>query len=841
MRAAVRQYTVLFVLVASSLIIQAGSTRQLVRLLGVGEPIAAAPFALTPGSRMITGGPFRGAELLALEGAPFRSVRQLTEAVKRRRPGDTIKVTLSQPDGRAIERDVPLPGARLNTIPQASVSIALNFVIPVIGLALGLAVVLIRPMDRNAWLVLFLMTGFTETVRTFVWESPYPNITLIWNSLWKTLWPVSMMYFGIYFPSRSARDRAKPWIKYVVLAILLAINVSYYGLLFVWQNDINVAHNLSSEFSFLYVLQIVTLLVANAGYFANFRRKSAAETSSDGRRRLSLLRTGSWIGLGPTLVVILWAVFTRTIMFAAVPWPITVSALMLLTLFPLTLAYVIIVERAMNLGFVVRMGIKYAIARSGLWIIRAALVGLAIYILWAVIARQGITNAESVILVAVAGALLLVRRRGVDRVSLWLDRQFFREAYDSEKVLTGLASEVGRYLEIQPLFERVATRLGETLHINDIVILLLEGGVFRARFSTRKGEPMDISQDSLIATELGRKREPLEVYFDRPERWVRSLNAEELQTLDFMRTQLLLPLLGREGLVGVISLGPKRSEIPYSETDIRLLQGVAWQTGMALENSRLLASLAEEAAQRERLNLELEIAREVQERLFPQSYPAIRGIECAGYSRPARGVGGDYYDFLKLADGKLGLAIGDVSGKGIGAALLMASLQASLRSQVLSGPENLAVLMKNLNRLIYEASTSNRYATFFYAEYNPATHLVTYVNAGHNPPFVLRGGTVLKLEEGGPVVGLLPGACYEQGTCQLQAGDVLLLYTDGINDALTTTEEEWGDDRFLAAAQANAGLDANAMIHAVFDAADVFTGEAKQFDDMTLVVVRVPG
>lgn len=841
MQSAARQYAVLFVLVGVSAFVQAGSTRQLVRLLGVGAPLAAQPFSVVPGTRTVAGGQFKDDELLAIDGAPFHSMRQYAEAVGSRRPGDSIKITLSERDGRAVERDVVLPDATLTTVPQIAVSIALNFVIPVIGLALGLAVVLIRPMDRNAWLVLFLMTGFTETVRIFVWEGPDPDLTQVWSFFWKSMWPVSMMYFGIYFPSRSARDRSKPWIKYVALALFLGVDVSYFGTLLVWQRDVNAAQNLTSGFRVLYVLQMAVLVIANAGYFANFRRKSALETSADGRRRLSILRVGSSVGLVPMLLVILWGIFSANPMFVGVPWPLTVTALLLLTLFPLTLAYVIIVEHAMNLGFVIRMGIKYAIAKSGFGLARATLVGLALYIFWTVIVRQGITQMESVILVGVSGALLLVRRQGVDRVSLWLDRQFFREAYDSEKVLAGLASEVGRYLEIQPLFERVALRLGETLHVNDIVILMREGNVFRTRHSTRAGEPMDIAADSRIAVNLEQQGTPVEVYFDTPAPWMRLLTAEELQTLDFMRTQLLLPLSGRNGLVGMISLGPKRSEIPYSDTDVRLLQAVAWQTGMALENSRLLASLAEEAAQRERLNLELEIAREVQERLFPQKYPEIAGITCAGYCRPARGVGGDYYDFLKLPDGKLGMAIGDVSGKGIGAALLMAGLQASLRGQAIAGRDDLASLMGTVNRLVYEASTSNRYATFFYAEYYPADGNLVYVNAGHNPPFVLRGTQVIRLETGGPVVGLLPGAAYEQGFCPMHPGDVLLLYTDGMNEAQTEGDEEWGDDRFIAAATDNIHLDPARMIEAIFAGADAFTGNATQFDDMTLVVVKISG
>jgi sigma-B regulation protein RsbU (phosphoserine phosphatase) len=184
---------------------------------------------------------------------------------------------------------------------------------------------------------------------------------------------------------------------------------------------------------------------------------------------------------------------------------------------------------------------------------------------------------------------------------------------------------------------------------------------------------------------------------------------------------LLLPVGTKQNLLGILSLGPKLSEEPYSSSDVQLLRSVAAQTGLALENSRLTKAVASEMAQRERLNREIEIAREVQERLFPQRLPVMAGIDFCGACRPALGVGGDYYDFLELPNGDLGVAVGDVSGKGIAAALLMASLQASLRGQVLSGQGNLARLMTNVNQLVYEATPANRYATFFYGQFERAT------------------------------------------------------------------------------------------------------------------------
>jgi sigma-B regulation protein RsbU (phosphoserine phosphatase) len=235
----------------------------------------------------------------------------------------------------------------------------------------------------------------------------------------------------------------------------------------------------------------------------------------------------------------------------------------------------------------------------------------------------------------------------------------------------------------------------------------------------------------------------------------------------------------------------------------------------------------------------MEIAREVQERLFPQEMPELPGAKIAGFCRPALGVGGDYYDVIDLGDGRVGLAVGDVSGKGISAALLMASLRASLRGVTLDGPRDFAKLMHKVNRLVYEASASNRYATFFFASYDPATRKLECVNAGHNPPVLLRGQETIRLEADGPVVGLLPTAPYSEQSLILQPGDLLILYTDGISEAMTRDDEEWGEERMIVAARASIHKPADDVLDDLFDAADAFTAGAPQHDDMTVLLLKL--
>jgi serine phosphatase RsbU (regulator of sigma subunit)/dihydrofolate reductase len=290
--------------------------------------------------------------------------------------------------------------------------------------------------------------------------------------------------------------------------------------------------------------------------------------------------------------------------------------------------------------------------------------------------------------------------------------------------------------------------------------------------------------------------------------------------------------------------------------------------GILVNVYKLIPTLTEEALSRAKMEREIEIARAVQERLFPQTFPNVAGVEMAAHCRPAQAVGGDYYDLISIRDGslaeaghapdesissasrttadgcdRLGIAIGDISGKGVSAALLMASLHASLRAQAQSGAGDVGSKMANVNHLLYNASDSNRYATFFYAELDCDSRTLHYVNGGHNPPAVLRkedgAWQVFRLADGGPAVGLLAGAAYKQQMLQLLPGDILLAFTDGISEAMNAAEDEWGEDRMIAEAQAHANLNASELMQRLFHAADAFAAGVPQHDDMTLVVLRI--
>jgi serine phosphatase RsbU (regulator of sigma subunit) len=252
----------------------------------------------------------------------------------------------------------------------------------------------------------------------------------------------------------------------------------------------------------------------------------------------------------------------------------------------------------------------------------------------------------------------------------------------------------------------------------------------------------------------------------------------------------------------------------------------------------LATRMAERLQAEHRAAHEIELARQVQAKLLPQAGPRLRSLEYAGRCVQARAVGGDYYDFLDAGEGRVGLVLADVSGKGLAAALLVASLHASLRSQ---SPRDgdLVSQLRTVNRLLFEATETNRYATLFLGRFDDADRRLRYANCGHNPPLVLRhGGGLERLAPTAMVVGLVAEWTSETAEIRLEPGDILAVYSDGITEATDRRGEEFGEARLVRVIQANRDRDVRSLLDLVFEEVRVFS-EGEQADDQTMVVARV--
>jgi sigma-B regulation protein RsbU (phosphoserine phosphatase) len=812
-----------------------------------------------------------GDRVLATNGVPFTGFLPAFAQWTGKHSRDPFSVTVEKPDGRVVTitavPDAFFPAGGKQKASLLVLAVVLELVFPLACLIMATWVLTARPADPYAWLV-FLLLQYPQTFLGLVeyfpgWIFLYMQV---WTAVTQTLFVVAALLFGLTFPERLGIDRRYPWAKWLVIGPLLVlmpldlfeVMAQAYRVSAMKLFPVALYHLVDKVES---VLAIVCVSALCGGIFSQYFQAK----TRDARRRMRVLLLGSQLGLWPTFIIVIIGAIRQVQTNEAVPGPIFVTALLMFMLFPLSLAYVIIVQRAMDVRLLVRQGTQYALARGTLRTVRLGLGAWLAYLIYEQIAHHNIP----IWLVFLPLALIMLMRWTLEkRARLWIDKRFFREAYSTEQLLSELSMQAGGFTETRPLLDTVTQRISETLHVDKVAVLLRSGNTFRLQ--TEIGLPADeslmLGENSMAIVEMKGGRKPATIYADRPEEWWLDASASEREALRELGAEILLPLPGRNQLMGLMALGPKRSEEPYSRTDLQLLTSVGTQTGLALENSQLLASLATEAAQRERINREIEIAKEVQERLFPQEFPRVEGVETAGMCRSQQGVGGDYYDCFLLGRGdgsesgsetarkaRLGIAIADVSGKGISAALLMAGLRASLRGQTLLEPGDLGAVVENMNTLLFDASAANRYATFFFGAYDPETRELKYVNAGHNPPVVLRrpkavaggaaanadGYEVLRLEACGPVVGLLERVEFEQRVLMMERGDLMVAFTDGISEAMDADGEEWGEERMIEMAGQHMDEPVGTLLHVLFDGADAFAGGAAQHDDMTVVLMKL--
>src|SRR5690349_16847163 len=310
--------------------------------------------------------------------------------------------------------------------------------------------------------------------------------------------------------------------------------------------------------------------------------------------------------------------------------------------------------------------------------------------------------------------------------------------------------------------------------------------------------------------------------------------ASGTMVLQGVRAVLAVPLGVSEKVFGIIYADSPIAEGRFTEDHLKVLTTLASVAAIRVENARLVEARLE----RERLERELALASEIQQRFQPTAPPHVNGYELQGISFPCYEIGGDYYDFIEREDGRLVIALGDVSGKGTAAALLMSSLHAAIHAQSASH-NSLVATISAVNRYLADNIPANRFVTLFYAELDPASGALSFLNAGHNPPLIVHAaGTVEQLASGGLPLGIKRDAEYREGRTQLQRGDVLVIYSDGVTEAVSPTSEEFGATRLYEVVSRNIEASAAGIRDRIESSLTKFAQGTSAADDITLVIVK---
>jgi serine phosphatase RsbU (regulator of sigma subunit) len=395
------------------------------------------------------------------------------------------------------------------------------------------------------------------------------------------------------------------------------------------------------------------------------------------------------------------------------------------------------------------------------------------------------------------------------------------------QALLRAGQELSANRPLPELFPVILNLAIEAVNAQRGVVMILEGDTLVAR--AHKGEGFRIS--TAVRDRVIREKTSILVRDAQLDDAFKSRMSIVEQKV---HTMMAVPLQTNDRIIGLIYLDSPFVLREFTKEDLSLLTVMANVAAIRVESARLA-----EVEQAERImKRDLTQAAEIQRGILPETAPKVPGLQLAGFNAPCRTVGGDYYGFVSYPSGRVGLALGDVSGKGMAAALMVMAFEARLRVLV-EDTENPATLVMRLNKITCSNCPSNRFITFFFSVLDPATGHLSFANAGHNPPILVRtSGEVEMLDGGGPVLGVLAIAPYSEQQARLGPGDLLVVYSDGVTEAANIAEEEYGEERLIEVLKRRRTDSSDTIVNAVMESVNQFTSGAPQADDITLVVAK---
>ena len=814
--------------------------------------------SVVPGSPAERAGIKAGDRIIRINGAPLEA-DSLVRIWIQHKPGDSVELAIQRP-GVSAPIDVHATFRASGSAPsEAGVATHLGQGVlrlyPFAFLTVGLAVLFLRLEDPNAWLLALMFGGFIAIPNFDNGFLGVPSsirpFAIAYRTIFDNMVAALFYFFFAVFPTRSPLERRLPWVKWLGLGLGLFLALPL-GVALVLPASGGTDPTQIAGFGWLrHEYAHLSILVFNYGLvalgFVSLTWNAATVSSSEARRKIRVILLGTLVGVVPAtlelaasdffgLHISLWLVATMIVV---------------LWLFPLSFAYAVVKHRVLEIPVLLKRSARFLMVQWGVHILGVIAIASLFAVLGRAFAQQISAHPQVAVIPAFGlGAVLVWPAVAVGkRVNKRIDRAFFRSAYDARLILENLAEKTRTATTRQELATLLQEEIKQALHPQMMVMYQSVGNAkLCALGSNGLQEPQAIPADIPLLVDLASRGQPWEV--PPPDSIAAPEPAASLLAFAPLQPECRVPMPGRGSqLAGLLVLGARRSEEPYSREDRRLLASVASQAGVALEGIRLTEQMAERMEAERRSLHELEMARQVQARLLPQKMPSLGTLEFVGRCIQARQVGGDYYDFLELASGRLGLVLADIAGKGFSGALLMANLQANLRSQYAMAIGDLPRLLASVNRLFYQSTDSASYATFFFADYDDSSRKLRYANCGHLPAILLRANGSSPVEASRPPkVELLHSTCtvmglFEAWQCEiaeveLAPDDTLVLYTDGVTEATNGDGEEFGESRLVDTLASHSTRPLEGILEAVVGAAQQFSSGSEQQDDITLVIAR---
>jgi serine phosphatase RsbU (regulator of sigma subunit) len=804
----------------------------------VGKPfqgflIYKLPYAASLGNRDWTGSQ-AGIKLmdriLSFNDKPVREGKEVVDLARKMPPGTPVHYSV---ESKGQIRQVTVPVERF-TFMDFFLIFFLPFFCGLLVLAIGTIVCLLKPGASSSWVFfffclivsLYMVTGFEiQTTYLFVYLHyffiPFQGATVF--------------HLGLIFPEPRKLLTDLPQIKYliylpaIVLGILFEIQfLTHISWLTPLRENIPPLRTIS-------VLTRIVILLGVIGFMASVLFSYYKASSNVVKQRAKMIFFGVTLAFLPTLIVFLFVHFVK------LNFPLNLTIYFILS-FPASMAYAIIRHNLFDADTIIRRTVGYAV-------VTAIIVGayVLVSISFNVLLRKYEIAQSRAFPILFTLAIILIFNPLRNRIQSLVDRIFFRREYDFGAIVNRIGDTITSSLDLEHILKQIMRTFTVDMFIDTSSVMLLDPSKTGYRVYLADGErkreveQIILGRDKPLMQVIEKEKRELTKYDVLEDPKYKTICEDCSGDFETLHASLIVPLVFQNEVKGIIGLGEKKSGKFYNREDIDFLHALARQGAVAIENAKLF----EENIQKSRMEEELRIAHDIQLSMLPSRAPTIEGFSIAARSIPAREVGGDFYDFIEIAENgskRLGIIVGDVSGKAVSGALVMAASRSIFRVLTETHESVEEVMNRGNARLLLDVK-KGMFVALLYAVLDPKEKTITFSNAGQVQPILCSTekskATYIDTVGDRFPLGIIKECHYQETRVSLKHGDILVFYTDGMVEAVNDKGELYGFERFLASIEEGRGLSPNELLEKLIKDVLVYTGQVEQHDDLTAVIVKV--
>jgi sigma-B regulation protein RsbU (phosphoserine phosphatase) len=767
--------------------------------------------------------------ILSMDGQSIERGQDVLDAIQGKPPGTPIKYQV-QSAGEIREVTVPVAVFDLKDFFMV---FSINFIVGLAICTLGVIVYVLKPDTITSWT--FLLMGFTiglYGVTGFEIHTSYHLVRLHYIVL--SFFPFTFLHLGLIFPERKRVVARYPMLVYLIYIPPLILGIAYQ----VYSSTFPEITGLINRISWL---PTYLKLGAFARIFTLFGFVSFIvlvihtyfRTSiTTARLRAKMMMFGVAIAFLPVAILALLAQVLK------VYFPYNFVSLFAV-FFPLLIAYSIVRHNLFDADTIIRRTVGYTIVTV---LVIGAYIGVSL-VLNVFMGKYEIAQSRAFPIIFTLGIILIFNPLR-DRIQALVDRLFFRKEYDYGSIVEDVGGAMTSLLNLDRILERLMkTFIGDMFIDTGSVMLLAPSGteyqVYLADGEKKEEvEKKTIQRDHPLTSVIEEEKRELTKYDVLEDPKYKKISKTCLSEFDALHASLMIPLVYQNNVIGSINLGEKKSGKFYNQQDIELLRTLASQGAVAIENARLF----QENLEKQRMEEELNIARDLQMSMMPATCPELEGFKIAANSTQAREVGGDFFDFIKIGDEGIGFVIGDVTGKSVSGALVMSASRSVFR-MLSEEPMGVGEIMTRANRRTKNDIKTGMFVALLYAVLNVKNKTLSLCSAGQTQPLYVsaKTGKVDLVETKGDTfpLGILDEVDYQETALQLYSGDRVVLYTDGIVEAMNAVKEVFGFERLIEVVSDAKSENAEELLETILNKVKNYVGDAEQHDDLTVIVISV--